>query len=639
MGQIKADIKSVVENIGKNVVFMQPLYETITNSLEANAKNIEIFISEEEKLDGLEYGLMKGFSITDDGDGFNDFNVNGFTTLWTKNKIQLGCKGSGRFTWLNVFSDIHVCSDIKNIKQRREFDFNYDFEEESISKVSLNDINSNKTTITFSGVHEKYKKRSSGGQIYADPNYIKKQIIDFLIVKLFLLKKNSIDFNIALKTNSNFVEITKNDIPDLLSIEFEIKGINDCLENFTMFYYFCDDGKNSKKMYFCASNRCIKENNDDDLKFSCSLPNNTSLFMMVCSHYLDERNGDDRNTFELLDSLKSANILNPITLSQIKKESIDVMNKIILDKFPQIVERNEEETEKAIESAPYLAKYINENVDAIKSSKSLITKACDVYTKEKKAIKEEYSKALADNQIDPQHFNEVVEKMSNIAAIELAEYIFYRDDVIEGLKKGIQNKDTLESFVHNVLISQHKTIKANDISERFQNNIWLFDDKYMTFSYCASEKTINHIVKELYPQNTDVTFKYKRPDIFMAFDKDDNSEKRNSVMIELKGPNAEEDEKNKSITELPNHIAIIRENMPNVETIWGYIVTTIDDKFKRTLDITDGYIPLFSKDKDFRAYYYYYGKGNAHIYVLDLDVVLSDAKLRNQTFMDLIKQK
>jgi len=49
MGQIKADIKSVVENIGKNVVFMQPLYETITNSLEANAKNIEIFISEEEK--------------------------------------------------------------------------------------------------------------------------------------------------------------------------------------------------------------------------------------------------------------------------------------------------------------------------------------------------------------------------------------------------------------------------------------------------------------------------------------------------------------------------------------------------------------------------------------------------------------
>lgn len=35
---VKANIKDIVANLGKDVKFLQPLFEAIINSLEANAK-------------------------------------------------------------------------------------------------------------------------------------------------------------------------------------------------------------------------------------------------------------------------------------------------------------------------------------------------------------------------------------------------------------------------------------------------------------------------------------------------------------------------------------------------------------------------------------------------------------------------
>ena len=639
MGQIKVDVEKIVINLGKNVGFLQPIYETITNSLEANANSIEIELFEEETLESDSPGLINGFRITDNGDGFDDFNLNGFSTLWTDNKLTLGCKGSGRFTWLSVYKKINIHSEIFRLKEIREFDFDTNYSEDAVSCVKDDSIVENKTIITFTGLNEKYKRQSKDGQMFAILSDIKNHILNYLAIKLFLLKKSGIHFEIILRNRRDCCSIGWNDVPILEKNTYEIEGIDGNKYEFSMFSFFKEDGKNSKKMYFCASNRCIKENDDDDLNFTCSLPNNVSMQMMVCSPYLDERNGDDRSTFEVLDSLKSANLINPITLSQIKKESLVIMNNIILEKYPEIVERNIDEVNKALDEVPYLSKYIKDNDDVIKSSKSLIKQATNKYEKEKAQAKDEFAKILSSRNINPEQFNEAVSKMSDVAAIELGEYILYRDSVIDGLKKGIHLPETKEDFVHNVIIPKNTSLNSDSISEKKFNNIWLFDDKFMTFSYCASDKTIKQIVDSLYPNKDEIFRSKKRPDIFVAFDNNDETIKRNAVMVELKGPNADEDEKNKSITELPNHIRIIRNNLPNIDSIYGYIVTSIDASFKETIDNQDAYHPLFSKDSKGRAYYGYLNKLDAHIYIIDLDVILDDAKMRNQMFIDLIKQK
>ena len=39
-GFVQADISTIIEKLAKDVKFLQPVYEAITNSLEAGAKNI-----------------------------------------------------------------------------------------------------------------------------------------------------------------------------------------------------------------------------------------------------------------------------------------------------------------------------------------------------------------------------------------------------------------------------------------------------------------------------------------------------------------------------------------------------------------------------------------------------------------------
>ena len=46
-GFVQADISTMIEKLAKDVKFLQPVYEAITNSLEAGAKNITIAFSKD----------------------------------------------------------------------------------------------------------------------------------------------------------------------------------------------------------------------------------------------------------------------------------------------------------------------------------------------------------------------------------------------------------------------------------------------------------------------------------------------------------------------------------------------------------------------------------------------------------------
>jgi len=118
-GRIYTTIPSIVKNLGKQVKFLQPLYEAISNSLEANATEITVTLHKNDPqllLKEFPDDRVTGFSIMDDGDGFTEKNRKAFCELWTDNKISLGCKGSGRFTWLSVFSNIQIESEIASEK-------------------------------------------------------------------------------------------------------------------------------------------------------------------------------------------------------------------------------------------------------------------------------------------------------------------------------------------------------------------------------------------------------------------------------------------------------------------------------------------------------------------------------------------
>ena len=142
--KLTVNISNYVKRL-KNIDFLQPLYEAIVNSLDANATQIKINLNVEED-------NINGFSIIDNGDGFIDKNIDSFFEMMKMDK-QKGKLGSGRFIWLKVFDNIHIQSKLKN----KQIDINFVKDYNKISsheKESQNEENS--TKIIFTNVTNEY---------------------------------------------------------------------------------------------------------------------------------------------------------------------------------------------------------------------------------------------------------------------------------------------------------------------------------------------------------------------------------------------------------------------------------------------------------------------------------------------------
>lgn len=179
--------------------------------------------------------------------------------------------------------------------------------------------------------------------------------------------------------------------------------------------------------------------------------------------------------------------------------------------------------------------------------------------------------------------------------------------------------------------------KLNEEDKHYFTNFWLFDDKFMTYSYAASDKTTKQITNDIKQSYERIYKSADRPDIAIFYNKDDNQ--KDAILMELKGANATKDEKDKSLIELPNNIDTMRKNIPECNRIWGYIITDIDDEFERSIKNQERYQPLFSNAKDGKAYYTYFKEKKTHVTIIDLKSIISDADARNKVFLNILSKQ
>ena len=79
----QVSIKTALSKLNNKVEFLQPVYEAISNSLEAHAKNICVVFDVDDMQASLseeisDVNRINGFTITDDGDGFTETNIQSF---------------------------------------------------------------------------------------------------------------------------------------------------------------------------------------------------------------------------------------------------------------------------------------------------------------------------------------------------------------------------------------------------------------------------------------------------------------------------------------------------------------------------------------------------------------------------------
>ena len=282
-----------------------------------------------------------------------------------------------------------------------------------------------------------------------------------------------------------------------------------------------------------------------------------------------------------------------------------------------------------------MSKYIYENKDILVSKDSLIKDAKNEFAKSKEKAKKNFEDILHNADVNMDALNSSIKEVSEIASAELGEYILYREKIIDALAYALNAKEKKEKYIHWVFMPKNTTSTEFDKDKKMLSNLWLLDDKYMSYSFVASDKRINEIYNLIEKENKkrNIHMGDKKPDITILFNKETN---KDAVVIEFKKAFATLGEKETAPTEINRNIGIIKRTLSDVNSIYGYIITTIDDEFNQSLK-DNGYIELFNTSLDGKILYNYNKINNAHIFAIDLNTIVADARSRNKIFLDILK--
>jgi len=595
-GQVVVEVESIINDLPE-IDYKQVLYEAITNSIQANADEIKVkFIYNTLNFEDVkkEEKVLEAIEIIDNGEGFIDKNVKAFKEYKTKNKINLGCKGVGRFLFLKLFERV----EIESLDKKIEFVVNKDIEAITQNKMIKKTIvkllkPKNKIVVNFENLQEKLKEHFIA--------YFKLLQDEGRVVKISIFENDNLIF-----------EIKSNEIPNFNSIKFKIKN-----HDFILSYVF-NDKNLPNEGYYCAGKRVVKKNSELENNKKLKLYKQFNILFLLESKYLDENvKSDTRDDFTIYPKRRNDDLFSNISWEDIKNELKIQIQNIAKANGIDIEKIAKENIEKAINKAPYLGFYINENDDFL-DSEELINNA-------KKRLEED--KIILRTNRDKIDKADFYKKLSIVTQTELAEYIFDREKVIERLK-SLTDEKSLEKEIHD-LFMKRKTM--DDKQDYRRNHLWLFDDRFMTYDKVFSDKQIKEIFPKL-SENLD------RPDLLSIISNTYEKNKMTDiVVIELKRP----DEK---ITpagaeeQLLDYASYINENFEDENRkirIWTYAFLKFDKATERRL-ISKGYNRVFT-NTEYPLYYRPYPNENTIINFIDYKTLAYDAELRNKTFLKILK--
>ena len=175
------------------------------------------------------------------------------------------------------------------------------------------------------------------------------------------------------------------------------------------------------------------------------------------------------------------------------------------EKIPQVKQLNEKTIKQMSDKYPHLAgMFDKEYIGLINEEESVEAAQNEMFKKEKTLLN-------ADSIPD-----EKVEESLNTSARKLAEYILYRTKIIAKLKQ--MNENEPEGSFHDVIIPRKKICSSSNFHEDlFFNNVWLLDDKFMTYSHVLSDQEMSDLLDVLKIDDDELTNPNKRPDIAVVF--------------------------------------------------------------------------------------------------------------------------
>jgi len=578
------NIKAILKEF-RNISFDKVIFEAITNSIQANATSIKIeLFSDSLNIDKKEK-YISSFSVIDNGDGFLDANLQSFKEYKSDLKIELGSKGIGRFLYLKLFHNIEIIS----------LDKSMIFSEQGL-KIESVSYNQENTKIFFKNPYSK---------IFIKLDKLYNQIKEHFLPYFKLLEK---EINITIILDDVEKNISSLDIPSFKTKKFQIKNYD-----FIIDYSFETD---KFLGYYCAGNRVVIENKNLNYEKKLLGFDSEKLTFLLYSKYFDETVNDERDDFNIYPKeKKQKKLFFDLSWQIIHINLQKVIIDILLDNGINIQDKKQKEIELSFKEAPFLANYIKSE-ELYLSSKEIIKNAKNRLNKDKDFLRNPKN-------IENNDFNH---KLNIVTQSELAEYIFDREKIINRLELLTSNRQALEKEIHNLFMKQ----RTKDSNSNYKsNNLWLFDDRFMSYDKVFSEIHLKGIFPELLKN-------MRRPDILSIISNTYDKEKiTDIVIIELKRAD-EKISPSEARTELLRYSRYVGESdLQNKVRIWSYAFLKFDEETELELE-DDNYNKIITNNK-YPIYYKYYQNRNTIINFLDYNSLVSDAKARNKIFIDILK--
>ena len=608
---MKVKLNNAIKMFFGNSSLEMVYFEAVANALDAEATKIDINI----ELKDISSPESLVITIKDNGVGFTDTRYAKFSNLFDTEDASH--KGLGRLVYLCYFEKIRIIS-IYNNTYQREFDFSDSFEEKNFKRTQVNNA-TNGTSLSMSGYYLKRIRKND----YVSPDYIKNKILERFYSRLYRLKNNEIDFEISITSNINerlyTVILNSTDIPDFQ--KYSIPENLDLFSNIELYYSI----KTNQ-----STNKVITSISVDDRSYPIDIiaeenfPVGYDLVFLLYSDYFIGKVDASRECLSIpksdMESLRS--LFRNNIASIIQKE------------IPCISEINNKRKERLINMYPHLEGYFENDKIGYASQDELLKKAQETFFKDQREI------LNATNLSEEQYQKSLV-----LASRTLTEYILFRQNTINKLK-AIDSNDN-ESVIHNLIVPMKKSYSGHSAqNDLYRNNIWVLDDKYMTYDTILSDKEMSKLI-EIITEGEDVVEEQGRPDIAIIFSGNPTTgdSKVDVVIIELKKKGLSMEDNSNVEVQLESRARNLLEYYPDkIQQIWFYGIVDFNEKYELHL-MTEGYHSLYSNGN-----VYYRNKDiviqakpkitiPAGIYIMDYTAVVNDADVRNSTFLNIIKSK
>lgn len=606
---MKVQISNAIKIFYPNPSFEMIYFEALANALDAEATevSIDITVPNMKQLQNLE------IVIRDNGVGFTEERFKKFEKLLDVE--EQSHKGLGRLVYLVYFKNVKIDS-FYDSTFGRSFLFNEDFEgENEVINVPNRESGTILKLYGFSG-----QRLHSNN--YIKPSYLKKAILEQFYMKLYKAKLAEKNLVISIRSNvGGLVEseyICVSEIPD-----FEVKDLDyqrSLFEKVELYYNI--EEVEVKEAGVITALAVDDRTHKVDIISSENFPKKYNMVFLLISKSFSG---------EIVDGARVSLNMPEATLSEIKSVFRDAISEVLKEKFPAIIKSNAAKLEYLNDTYPHLKGYFELKEIGYASQSDVLKKAQDAFFKDQREI------LSANNLTEEQYL-----KSLDLSARALAEYILFRQRIIQKLQSI--TSANLEEDIHNLIAPKRTAFRSDElVNDRFRNNVWVFDDKFMTYRTILSEAQMTQVVKEI--TKNDLYRDSDRPDIVLYFSADPNvpDTKVDVVIVELKRLGLKVERNSDVESQLISRARALAKYYDNkIQRIWYYGVVEMDEEYVLNLK-TDGFTPLYSKGHTYYKQKRIYLDVNSEDYVLantflmDYHALVNDAEARNKTFLDILK--